>query len=1338
MTSATCLPCPTWDRGHSRRGNALVITMIVMASIVTMFTLAAENMIGWTKLAKVDLDRQRATYAAESIASLIEAKLHERSADLRNLKTDIDEDPTAWWDLVGCCYTRRDGAGSETHVKADRGLWINGCVVRWRLEPVKIYDKTLSDTEPPSGSIYSVNPEPDANLDTKRTDDAIAADPDNTLSDQNEFYHYRIVAEAYALAEGADENAQPWDNPEERACCVQVQRISQLKVTTLFKYAYFHAAEGPTGDISQTGWLQVFKGSIHSNGAIYCGGNGCTGQTACNPYDYHHMASGDAPSKLGILDVAMNTNFGTAQKKITVTGVDGVFRLNKWANYSAVRDGVPFASKNPWKIPTDSTVWSEPRFILNSDYYTGPSFGVDWWWEYDRVKINGIIMPPENDSRKPKDQQKRFNNRVRDKNNHGKIVKTLSNFPALAGRPLEAQHIGSSSMQLYQKSDGTRTVYGGGDALPLYYSSDPSAMTGPASVQTIPVTQWPVCATDMPLFWNDASYTATDISAPPAQDNDFGIGDTFPDREAKGYYLEKALFGKNITSKDYYTALPNPPILGSTGLVIREKATQSPVIAKPSSSDLAAYADYMKSQYVVLFGGHNITAEFFGSMVQQVAATDAVWVEDSLPAGALSSGVYDDPNFSWFGHTGYHEEPWDWFSANTGNAAIQFTSNANYRQQLFFNATDTLQINVGDTLVTYVYLDPKDTPAEIGILYFDGTAWNGFAHWGPDYFGWGTDCGALPAAGQWVRLEVPASVLGNEGATISGLALVKIAGRCAWDTIGTQNHTWVDDELPAGASGWPADAITEPWTIRCAPPAYSGSSASPGDSYANIHQHYFWNVANRMKPGLGEKLFAYVWLDPADLPQQLMLQYYNEVTTSWEHRIYWGANNGSIAGQLAYMGPLPAAGQWVRLEFPASLLSLENAEISGFAFTMFGGGGGSVDRIGTTAVQVDLMVSEDEFINARESGYMASFYGINPTDFPAGSGRSYKVTTLTLNLRKIQDWLRTTLMNEDLGLSEFPVGTLAKSCFNGLIYASRTRRSQTYHPLNHPELYWDPNVLPNSSKYSVAPYANGLFPYQIREGNGPTETFHHAVRIRGGLSKDGSERANHGDVDWNHDTNNDGVDDPAPLGTSGLTVVTPNSMYLWGDYNTTKHPDGSGTDQITPCAIMADMVFWLSANWRDETRQVYANNLPSVWDYMGGHVPCTYRLDEPACSTDYITSFVVNNIPCDDWNLIEFGEVGGAGSILENWRNPYNNAASHGFTMTNMKGSYVVLNKTRYTKGMISCFPSKYNNWARNWESDDRVMEFNTDLFKQDGQPPFSPFGIEVTHVVNTVNIIDN
>jgi hypothetical protein len=44
--------------------------------------------------------------------------------------------------------------------------------------------------------------------------------------------------------------------------------------------------------------------------------------------------------------------------------------------------------------------------------------------------------------------------------------------------------------------------------------------------------------------------------------------------------------------------------------------------------------------------------------------------------------------------------------------------------------------------------------------------------------------GALPATGQWVQLRVPASQVGLEGVTVSGMSFSLYGGRATWDAAG--------------------------------------------------------------------------------------------------------------------------------------------------------------------------------------------------------------------------------------------------------------------------------------------------------------------------------------------------------------------------------------------------------------------------------------------------------------------------------------------------------------------------------------------------------------------------
>jgi hypothetical protein len=144
-------------------------------------------------------------------------------------------------------------------------------------------------------------------------------------------------------------------------------------------------------------------------------------------------------------------------------------------------------------------------------------------------------------------------------------------------------------------------------------------------------------------------------------------------------------------------------------------------------------------------------------------------------------------------------------------------------------------------------------------------------------------------------------------------------------------HVWIDDDTPAGAN---LQGNT-PWEWVTAPhPVYSGKRATRR-SVKGLSQHFFDKANVGLKVGQGDKLFAYVYLDPKDPPKEIMLQFNDGV---WEHRAFWGEDAipwGTSGGPSRLpMGPLPKTGEWVRLEVEAAKVNLRpGAVINGWAFT---------------------------------------------------------------------------------------------------------------------------------------------------------------------------------------------------------------------------------------------------------------------------------------------------------------------------------------------------------------------------------------------------------------------
>ncbi|MGH9878630.1 MAG: hypothetical protein ACRD5H_13415, partial [Nitrososphaerales archaeon] len=140
---------------------------------------------------------------------------------------------------------------------------------------------------------------------------------------------------------------------------------------------------------------------------------------------------------------------------------------------------------------------------------------------------------------------------------------------------------------------------------------------------------------------------------------------------------------------------------------------------------------------------------------------------------------------------------------------------------------------------------------------------------------------------------------------------------------------WVEDSIPKGAT---AIGDSDGWNwISSNPTPYSGALAHQSANLGGIHQHFFEGATETIRVQPGQKLYAYVYLDPSSPPSMIVLQW--KEGNSWDHRAYWGANLSpwGIDGtnSLRRIGNLPPSGQWVRLEVPANLVGLENKVIHG-------------------------------------------------------------------------------------------------------------------------------------------------------------------------------------------------------------------------------------------------------------------------------------------------------------------------------------------------------------------------------------------------------------------------
>jgi RHS repeat-associated protein len=314
------------------------------------------------------------------------------------------------------------------------------------------------------------------------------------------------------------------------------------------------------------------------------------------------------------------------------------------------------------------------------------------------------------------------------------------------------------------------------------------------------------------------------------------------------------------------------------------------------------------------------------------ASDEVLWVDDSLPSGAVVTGSLE----------------WDSAEQASGNSSLVVRGNPGAQGVWFWQAT-AMTPSATENLMVHVLIDPCDPPREIMVGWYDGS-WEHRAYWGENLMPYATPAGMtkfgeVPVAGEWVTLEIPASALNLSQHAISGIALDVYGGRVWFDRIGKRacaptiaapapfapgEEVWFDDSVPSGAvthGEWTWDATQKT----------SGSSSHTWTSFPEWSWHWFEQAGSGMTLNAGDNLFVYALIDPCDPPREIMLGWFDG--TSWDHRAYFGENLMHVAPAAAEfgMGAVPEGGQWVRLEVPATIANLAGRTVTGMAFDVFGG-----------------------------------------------------------------------------------------------------------------------------------------------------------------------------------------------------------------------------------------------------------------------------------------------------------------------------------------------------------------------------------------------------------------
>ncbi len=145
---------------------------------------------------------------------------------------------------------------------------------------------------------------------------------------------------------------------------------------------------------------------------------------------------------------------------------------------------------------------------------------------------------------------------------------------------------------------------------------------------------------------------------------------------------------------------------------------------------------------------------------------------------------------------------------------------------------------------------------------------------------------------------------------------------------------WVEDDVPTGFK-----PQGSPNFVGDGQPVFSGRKSLRKQG-GDVVQDVFESSTPALTVPQDAKLFAHVYLDPKNPPTEIMLQFN---VGNWEHRAVWGDAEAINWGDQdspgrRRIGDLPKPGEWVRLEFDASLVGLKAGDaLRGLAYTQFGG-----------------------------------------------------------------------------------------------------------------------------------------------------------------------------------------------------------------------------------------------------------------------------------------------------------------------------------------------------------------------------------------------------------------
>jgi hypothetical protein len=151
---------------------------------------------------------------------------------------------------------------------------------------------------------------------------------------------------------------------------------------------------------------------------------------------------------------------------------------------------------------------------------------------------------------------------------------------------------------------------------------------------------------------------------------------------------------------------------------------------------------------------------------------DAIWIDDQLPAGANGVGpLLWDPN-----------------QKASGSLSITRPTVPGESGVGVLNATATMPVAWGDSLVFYVLTNECDPPRKLVAEWSATDGTGGGVTWGESHWNY-PNRGPVPAGGTWTRVEIPAALLNLEGKSISSFLFYSFDGGSWIDRIGTAPTT---------------------------------------------------------------------------------------------------------------------------------------------------------------------------------------------------------------------------------------------------------------------------------------------------------------------------------------------------------------------------------------------------------------------------------------------------------------------------------------------------------------------------------------------------------------------